>query len=199
MISAEQMMDAYSTVGMPLGYAHWSFGKRFLGVEQRYKSGQMGLAYEIVINSSPCISYLMEENTMTMQALVMAHAGYGHNSFFKNNYLFRAWTSAESIIDYLLFAKNYVADCEQRYGEEDVELVLDSCHAMMDYGVDSYKRPPRLSAAKEQAASKRSVRSTVKRRSMSCGAPCQRAGPRTGAKKTRSCSRRSRRRTCFTS
>ena len=27
----------------------------------------MGLAYEIVINSSPCISYLMEENTATMQ------------------------------------------------------------------------------------------------------------------------------------
>ncbi len=151
MISAEQMMDAYATVGMPLGYAHWSFGKRFLGVEQRYKRGQMGLAYEIVINSSPCISYLMEENTMTMQALVMAHAGYGHNSFFKNNYLFRAWTSAESIIDYLLFAKNYVAECEKRYGEEDVALVLDSCHAVMDYGVDSYKRPPRLSAAKERA------------------------------------------------
>ena len=45
----------------------------------------MGLAYEIVINSNPCISYLMEENTMAMQALVIAHAAYGHNSFFKGN------------------------------------------------------------------------------------------------------------------
>ena len=50
----------------------------------------MGLAYEIVINSDPCISYLMEENTMTMQALVIAHACYGHNSFFKGNYMFRS-------------------------------------------------------------------------------------------------------------
>jgi spore cortex formation protein SpoVR/YcgB (stage V sporulation) len=33
----------------------------------------------IVINSNPCIAYLMEENTITMQALVMAHACYGHN------------------------------------------------------------------------------------------------------------------------
>ena len=41
----------------------------------------MGLAYEIVINSNPCISYLMEENSMTMQALVIAYAAYGHNSF----------------------------------------------------------------------------------------------------------------------
>ncbi|MGC6744241.1 SpoVR family protein [Escherichia coli] len=28
---------------------------------------------------------------------------YGHNSFFKNNYLFRSWTDASSIVDYLIF------------------------------------------------------------------------------------------------
>ena len=83
-ISAEQMMDSYASVGMPIGYNHWSFGKHFVGVEQGYKRGEMGLAYELVINSNPCISYLMEENTMAMQALVIAHACYGHNSFFKN-------------------------------------------------------------------------------------------------------------------
>ncbi len=153
-ISSEQMMDAYSSVGMPVGYHHWSFGKHFLNVEQRYKRGHMGLAYEIVINSNPCIAYLMEENTMMMQALVLAHAAYGHNSFFKNNYLFRTWTNADAIIDYLIFAKNYVADCEQRYGETEVELILDSCHALMNYGVDRYKRPPRLSAREEKARQK---------------------------------------------
>ena len=85
-ISSEQMMDAYASVGMPIGYNHWSFGKQFLGVEQGYKRGQMGLAYEIVINSNPCIAYLMEENTLMMQALVIAHACYGHNSFFKGGF-----------------------------------------------------------------------------------------------------------------
>jgi stage V sporulation protein R len=153
-ISAEQMMDAYASVGMPVNYSHWSFGKQFLSTEQRYRRGQMGLAYEIVINSNPCIAYLMEENTMMMQALVLAHAAYGHNSFFKNNYMFQTWTSADAIIDYLLFAKNYIADCEERYGEEEVELILDSCHALMNYGVDRYKRPPRLSMQKEQARQK---------------------------------------------
>lgn len=80
-ISSEQMMDAYASVGMPVNYRHWSFGKHFLATEKGYRRGQMGLAYEIVINSNPCIAYLMEENTMTMQALVIAHAAYGHNSF----------------------------------------------------------------------------------------------------------------------
>ncbi|MFV2056698.1 MAG: SpoVR family protein [Thiohalomonadales bacterium] len=149
-INSEQMMDAYSSVGMPLGYKHWSFGKQFLNVENRYKRGQMGLAYEIVINSNPCISYLMEENTMMMQGLVIAHAAYGHNSFFKGNYLFRTWTNADAIIDYLLFAKNYVTKCENRYGVAEVEAVLDSCHALMNYGVDRYKRPQKLSNVEEQ-------------------------------------------------
>ena len=153
-ITSEQMMDAYSSVGMPLGYHHWSFGKQFLNTERRYKRGQMGLAYEIVINSNPCIAYLMEENTMTMQALVIAHACYGHNSFFKGNYLFQTWTNADAIIDYLLFAKKYIAQCEQRYGVEAVENILDSCHALMNYGVDRYRRPPRLSSEEESLRQK---------------------------------------------
>ena len=64
-ITAEQMMDAYASVGMPVSYHHWSFGKHFLSTEKSYKRGHMGLAYEIVINSNPCISYLMEENSLT--------------------------------------------------------------------------------------------------------------------------------------
>ena len=109
-------MDAYASIGMPVYYHHWSFGKQFLATESRYKRGQMGLAYEIVINSDPCIAYLMEENTLTMQALVIAHAAYGHNSFFKGNHLFRQWTAANAIIDYLVFARNYIAECEERHG-----------------------------------------------------------------------------------
>lgn len=149
-ITAEQMMDAYASVGMPINYTHWSFGKKFIQTEQNYRRGQMGLAYEIVINSDPCIAYLMEENTITMQALVMAHACYGHNSFFKGNYLFRTWTDASSIVDYLVFAKKYISDCEEKYGISAVESLMDSCHALMNYGVDRYKRPQKISLQEEK-------------------------------------------------
>ncbi len=150
-INSEQMLDAYSSVGMPLGYSHWSFGKQFLNVEKHYRRGHMGLAYELVINSNPCISYLMEENTLTMQALVIAHACYGHNSFFKGNYLFKTWTSADSIIDYLVFAKKYIAECEEQYGIDEVEEIIDACHALMNNGVDRYKRPNKISLQEEKA------------------------------------------------
>jgi stage V sporulation protein R len=47
------MMDAYASVGMPVNYRHWSYGKEFIATEKNYKRGHMGLAYEIVINSQP--------------------------------------------------------------------------------------------------------------------------------------------------
>lgn len=154
MIRSDQMMDAYASVGMPVFYNHWSYGKHFVNVEQNYSRGRMGLAYEIVINSNPCIAYLMEENTMTIQALVIAHACYGHNSFFKGNYLFRSWTDAEAIIDYLVFARNFISECEERHGTEEVEALLDSCHALMNYGVDRYHRPAPISAEAEKELQK---------------------------------------------
>ncbi|WP_242615614.1 SpoVR family protein [Sphaerotilus mobilis] len=150
-ITAEQMMDAYASVGMPVNYRHWSYGKEFISTEKNYKRGAMGLAYEIVINSNPCISYLMEENTLAMQALVIAHAAYGHNSFFKGNYLFRMWTDASSIIDYLVYAKNYVTACEEKFGLDTVEAFIDSCHALQNHGVDRYRRPSKKSLAQELA------------------------------------------------
>jgi stage V sporulation protein R len=153
-ITAEQMMDAYASIGMPVNYRHWSYGKEFIANEKNYKRGHMGLAYEIVINSDPCISYLMEENSTAMQALVIAHAAYGHNSFFKGNYLFKLWTDASSIIDYLVYAKKYIAECEERFGLLQVEELLDSCHALQNYGVDRYRRPSKLSLAEEQARRK---------------------------------------------
>ncbi len=150
-ISSEQMLDAYSSIGMPLMYRHWSYGKHFVRDEKMYRKGFAGLAYEIVINSNPCISYNMEENTMPMQALVMAHAAFGHNHFFKNNYLFKQWTDAEGILDYLNFAKNYVAKCEESHGFDAVEETLDAAHALMDHSVFRYRRPPKLNLKEQQA------------------------------------------------
>lgn len=153
-ISSEQMLDAYASIGMPLMYQHWSFGKRFARDEMMYRKGYQGLAYEIVINSNPCISYNMEENTMPMQTLVMAHAAFGHNHFFKNNYLFRQWTDADGILEYLQFAKGYITKCEEKHGPQAVEEILDAAHALMDHGVFRYSRPPALSTREEESRRK---------------------------------------------
>ena len=156
-ITSEQMLDAYASVGLPLMYRHWSFGKRFAYHETLYRKGLQGLAYEIVINSNPVICYIMEENSMTMQALVMAHAAMGHNHFFKNNYLFRQWTDAGGIMDYLAFARDYVAKCEEKHGAAAVEQVLDAAHALKEHGVNRYahRAKPNLAEERQRAEDRR--------------------------------------------
>jgi stage V sporulation protein R len=149
-ITAEQMLDAYASTGMPLLYKHWSFGKHFAQQEAGYRKGFMGLAYEIVINSNPCISYIMEENSATMQTLVIAHAAFGHNHFFKNNYLFKQWTDADGILDYLTFAKRFISECEERYGETAVERLIDSAHALQAQGIHRYPRKKPIDLKSEE-------------------------------------------------
>jgi stage V sporulation protein R len=139
-VSSEQMIDAYAAVGMPIFYKHWSFGKEFSTVYKAYSKGRMHLAYEMVINSEPCIAYLMEENNMNMQTMVIAHALIGHSGVFKNNYMFKDHTDATSIINYLVFAKNYLQQCEARYGEDEVEELLDACHALKMFSMDKHPR-----------------------------------------------------------
>jgi len=150
-ITSEQMLDCYVSSGLPVNYGHWSFGKQFLIESGKYQSGQNALAYEIVINTNPCIAFLMEGNSLAMQTLVIPHACYGHNSFSKGNYLFKQWTQPDAVLDYMIFARNYVADCEERFGLDRVEQTLDALHALRDQGLDKYKRPRKLDTRKERA------------------------------------------------
>jgi stage V sporulation protein R len=154
-VTSEQMLDAYSLIGLPTSYPHWKFGKDFVVNQNNYQKGLMGLSYEMVINSNPCISYNMENNTTCMMVLVIAHACQGHNAFFANNYMFKDWTSADSIIDYMVFAREFILKCEEEYGYDEVEKVLDACHTLMNYGVDKYKKPSKISAKEEYERFKR--------------------------------------------
>lgn len=78
----------------------------------------------------------------------------GHNSFFKNNYLFKEGSDASSILDYIAFAKRYITECEEKHGYETVEELLDCCHSLQMHGVDKYTRPPTISASREKELQK---------------------------------------------
>ena len=51
-ISSEQMLDAYSSHGMPLMYRHWSFGKIFA----REANVNFGPPFPMVSSRVPCRS-----------------------------------------------------------------------------------------------------------------------------------------------
>jgi spore cortex formation protein SpoVR/YcgB (stage V sporulation) len=96
----------------------------------------------------------MEGNSALMQTLVIAHAAYGHNHFFKNNYLFKQWTSADSIIDYMQFAKDYINRMEEEHGPDTVEDLLNALHSVQGFGIDRYKRPTKINKQQEKERQK---------------------------------------------
>lgn len=139
-VTADQMLYHHSMNAMPTLYNHWSFGKRFEESIKGWEAGMSSIAYETIINTDPMVCYIMEDNSATMQALVLAHAICGHGSFFKHNYLFKEWTDPKAVINTLRYSKSYIAECEQKYGAVRVERLIDACHSLFYNSIDKYKR-----------------------------------------------------------
>jgi stage V sporulation protein R len=116
---------------MPSKYPHWSYGKAYEKNKTLYSLNLTGLPYEMVINSDPCLAYLMRENTLLLQILTMAHV-YGHNDFFKNNRLFKEGTKAHYTLEMFKLdaeiIRGYVNDPNIGYAK--VEKILDAAHAL---------------------------------------------------------------------
>lgn len=146
-VSFEDMLHIY-TGHLPITYDHWSFGKNYEELYKKYMNDRMGVAYEVVFNTSPALCYLLEHNTPTMQGLVMAHAAVGHTSFFKNNVLFKEQTNAGTIIPFLQNSKKFITECEEQHGPKAVEALLDVCHALQMYSFD--RRPQKEKTYKEK-------------------------------------------------
>ncbi len=127
----QAMLGYMAYHGMPSHYPHWSYGKAYEKTRTLYDYGVTGLPYELVINSDPCLAYLMTDNSLCLQILTIAHV-YGHNDFFKNNFTFASATNAgETIGSFKARAdrvRRYIED--PSIGDERVEQVFDAAHAL---------------------------------------------------------------------
>ncbi len=124
------MIGYMSYIGMPTHYQHWSYGKSFERTHTMYNLGMEGLPYEMIINSDPSISYLMTENPLPLQVLIMAHC-VGHSDFFKNNRMFNHTDAANVISRFRNAAKRIKKYIDNpNIGVEPVEKIIDACHAL---------------------------------------------------------------------
>ncbi|WP_291653310.1 SpoVR family protein [Clostridium sp.] len=130
-IGFNEMLGYEAYVGMPSKYPHWSYGKAYDKNKTLYSLNMTGLPYEMVINSDPCLAYLMRENTLLLQILTMAHV-YGHNDFFANNRMFVDGTNAKGALEMFKLdaeiVRGYIND--PSIGYERVEKILDAAHAI---------------------------------------------------------------------
>ena len=125
-----EMIGHMSYHGLPSHYGHWSFGKSFERTHQMYNLGAEGLPYELIINSNPSIAYLMRENPLYLQILIMAHC-VGHSDFFKNNRIFKD-TRADSAVSRFRNASKRIREYSENtnIGLKRVENFLDAVHAI---------------------------------------------------------------------
>lgn len=130
-VSYEDMICYETYIGMPSHYNHWSYGKHYERTKTLNRYNLTGLPYEMVINSDPCIAYLMKDNTLLLQVLTIAHV-YGHNDFFKNNRLFKLGTRAHYTVEMFKNhadrVRSYIAD--PSIGYQKVEKILNAAHAV---------------------------------------------------------------------
>ena len=126
-----EMLGYMAYTGMPAHYSHWSYGKAYERQKTMYDYGVSGLPYEMVINSSPCLAYLMRDNSLLLQVLTIAHV-YGHNDFFANNFTFTSGTDARHVLEMFKNQANRVASYmeDPSIGVEAVEAVIDHAHAI---------------------------------------------------------------------
>ena len=125
-----QMLGYMAYSGMPSHYPHWSYGKSYEKLKTLYDYGVSGIPYEMVINSSPALAYLMRDNSLCLQILTIAHV-YGHNDFFKSNFTFKSTRAEFTTGTFKAHAdrvRHYVDS--PSIGLEKVESFLDGAHSL---------------------------------------------------------------------
>jgi stage V sporulation protein R len=109
--------------GFPVRYPHWRFGMDYLQMQKGYEYGLQKI-YEMVINTNPSYAYLLDNNTMMDQKLVMAHV-CGHVDFFTHNAWFRH--TNRKMLDQMANHAARVRRLVDRIGLGPVEQFIDAC------------------------------------------------------------------------
>jgi stage V sporulation protein R len=123
MVDYEEMSMLAAYGGFPIRYPHWRFGAQYEELARGYSYGLQKI-YEMVINTDPCYAYLLKNNELVDQKLVIAHV-LGHCDFFKCN----AWFSQTNrrMLDQMANHAARVNRYIDRHGYEAVEEFVDAC------------------------------------------------------------------------
>src|SRR5262245_18116821 len=127
-IDADQLKAIAAKGGFPVRYPHWRFGMEYERLSKGYHHGLQKI-YEMVITNDPCYAYLMTNNDLVDQKLVMAHV-YGHCDFFKNNFWFSK--TSRKMMDEMANHGNRVRRYMDEIGVEEVEEFIDACLSLED-------------------------------------------------------------------
>ena len=128
LVTSDELNEIAALGGFPTRYPHWRFGMEYEHLSKSYTYG-LSKIYELVINNDPCYAYLLENNALVDQKLVMAHV-YGHCDFFKNNHWFSK--TNRKMMDEMANHGNRIRRYMDVHGESVVEDFIDVCLSVED-------------------------------------------------------------------
>ena len=123
------MMEV-AVYGLPVRMPHWSFGVRYMQELVRRSLGHSRI-FEVMFPGDPCHAYLVNNNTLAENTLVVAHV-LGHADFAKNNQLFArfAQMAGSNIVEHAAAQAHRIEAAVTEHGQERVEAVLDAALAL---------------------------------------------------------------------
>src|SRR5215471_13656280 len=147
------VMYEVGSYALPGRYSHWSFGKAYHKMKTMYDFG-LSKIYEVVINSNPAYAFLLENNSLLQNKLVIAHV-LGHVDFFKHNAYF-AHTNRQMVEGASVNADR-IRHYEYQHGTREVEQFLDAVLSIQEHVEPT---PPAKPPGKRESA-RRAVKTTA--------------------------------------
>ncbi|MEI4790403.1 SpoVR family protein [Bacillus sp. FJAT-53060] len=128
-ICPAEIIYTFGAYGMPTRFSHWSFGKQFHKMKLHYDLG-LSKIYELVINSNPCYAFLLDNNTLVQNKLIVSHV-LAHCDFFKNNCRFQ--NTKRDMVESMAAAAERIKEYEHIHGTKEVESFLDAVLALQEH------------------------------------------------------------------
>jgi len=149
-------MMEIAVYGLPVRMPHWSFGVRYIHQLIRQGMGHSRI-FEVMFPGDPCHAYLVNNNTLPENTLVVAHV-LGHADFAKRNHLFARFMEMAGghILEQAAARAHRIEAALQEFGQERVEAVLDAALALephIDINQDLHRPlyPPPMKPADDRA------------------------------------------------
>lgn len=129
-IVPNNFMTEIAVYGLPVRMPHWSFGIRYIHQLIRQGMGHSRI-FEVMFPGDPCHAYLVRDNSIAENTLVVAHV-IGHADFAKTNDLFSRFMrmAGGHILEQAAERAHNIEIALSEHGQQRVEDILDAALAL---------------------------------------------------------------------
>lgn len=138
----------FGAYGLPGRFSHWSHGKAYQRMKLEYDYGLTRI-YELICNGNPAIAFLLDNNELIEQKMIIAHV-FAHADFFNNNRFFEK-TAKETVELARVHAeriRHYEFQCGLKNVEEFIDSVLSIKYYVDEDCEEQSKTKPRCNASR---------------------------------------------------